>query len=236
MKNLFSRLLFKKSYPKNVDDINHLSPKTCREYYETRKQVIDDWLEEYQKCKSNEYKKYITDLNTEIYKENSICPKCGGGNIVNHFTPKKLNCCKDCTHEWEYEEPLDEGSYDSSGDAIKIGMLLNDVCEILNISNWGSYCKVNKFLYTSEDDMTKQRTDVVKKKYSDVINDFPIEIIYYYGVCNLMFITHKDDVFYKEDSGYHWTPIQKYIGEFKPDVKKFLLSIGIKQLDIKYNE
>ena len=56
-----------------------------KEAYQSRKAQIKKYLEEYHSKRYNIAKEYVDKENAKIDKENSVCPKCGSHNIINHI-------------------------------------------------------------------------------------------------------------------------------------------------------
>lgn len=56
-----------------------------REAYQSRKRQIENYLEEYRSKQYDIAKEYVDKENAKIYKKNSVCPKCGSHNVINHI-------------------------------------------------------------------------------------------------------------------------------------------------------
>ena len=89
-----------------------------REKYQSRKKLIEDYLDK-------EYKKATEERSKEFQKRfdyaeevNSTCPKCGSKNVINLIRGGKtdtngeknngtysFNKCKDCDNEWNVSNP-----------------------------------------------------------------------------------------------------------------------------------
>lgn len=95
-----------------------------RQWYQNRKKLIDKFLDDYNKKQQEICDKEIKQEKLRVDTINSVCPKCGSKNVVNRFVrlnggnknislndsyfsldTLKINHCKDCTNEWEVEEP-----------------------------------------------------------------------------------------------------------------------------------
>lgn len=95
-----------------------------RQWYQNRKKLIDDFLNDYNKKQQEICDKEIEQDKLRVDNINSVCPKCGSKNVVNRFVrlkgetknitleyshfnldTLKVNLCKDCTNEWAVEEP-----------------------------------------------------------------------------------------------------------------------------------
>ena len=56
-----------------------------KEAYQSRKAQIEKYLKEYHSKQYDIAKEYVDKENAKIYKENSVCPKCGSHNVINHI-------------------------------------------------------------------------------------------------------------------------------------------------------
>lgn len=65
----------------------------------------------------------------------------------------------------------------------EIGEFLEEV--VLNF--WVSAFDINELDYLSEEDQYKWCFDYMHKKYSNIIDNIPLEVIYYYGIIDILF-------------------------------------------------
>lgn len=115
----------------------------------------------------------------------------------------------------------------------EIGEFLEDV--VLNF--WVSAFDINELDYLSEEDQNEWRCDYMHKKYGYIIDNIPLEVIYYYGIIDILF---NDCLFSKKLYGIDRIELQniygrisgKYFsGKFTDKAEDILINkLGIKKL------
>lgn len=115
----------------------------------------------------------------------------------------------------------------------EIGEFLEDV--VLNF--WVSAFDINELDYLSEEDQYKWCCDYMHKKYSNIINNVPLEVIYYYGIIDILF---NNSLFSEKLYGlnrielqniYNRTNDQYFSGKFTDKAEDILINkLGINKL------
>lgn len=115
----------------------------------------------------------------------------------------------------------------------KIGEFLEDV--VLNL--WVMAFDINELDFISEEAYEEWCVKNITDKYSNIINNYPLEIIYYYGIIDILF---NDCIFSKKLYGldrielqniYHRFNGQYFSGKFTDKAEDILMNkLGIKKL------
>jgi ribosomal protein S27AE len=80
-----ARLARKKAEREKAEAERLEQARRDKEAYQSRKRQIENYLEEYSSKQYDIAKEYVDEKNEMIDKENSICPKCGSQNVINHI-------------------------------------------------------------------------------------------------------------------------------------------------------
>lgn len=232
--NFLSRF-FKKEPDIVVDNsTNDVVTKVQKELYKQSKKNVDDWVNNYLANYVKEETERRKERNKEIALKNSVCPKCGGQQIVHKFIDKKndvfkFNHCNDCGHEWEIE-PLLDLNFDSEEHTMVIPHFLDYVALHLWTSKFDPYdvsCE-----YDSDEEWERETIKDIRKKFEHIINTFPLEVLYYFGhkwATSGCFLT--EEIFGKD---YHYSFYdnwsERYTGKFTEKMERLLEKIGVQKL------
>ena len=229
LSNIFRRKTDVGDVGVNVGETDKMVSLVGREYYKQCKSVIDRWLEEYLERYKEEKLNDIRKKNEEIEQYNSVCPKCGKTFIVSRFIKKSddvfaYNHCNDCTHEWEFKDLISE-KVDPMEHTWSVVCLLDSLGCLVH----KEYNSKNRFLYDSYEHMIKQELADVRQRYQEMIDTFPMEVLYYlsYKWANA-YMTCTKEVFNKEYVTFENG--EQYTGKFTPKIKEYLERIGVRTL------
>lgn len=234
MKRFLSRIFKRKTDVGDVgvnvgEHMDSMVTLVGREYYKQCKSVIDRWMEEYlERYKTKELEER-REKNKEIEQYNSVCPKCGKTFIVSRFIKKSddvfvYNHCNDCTHEWPFKSLVSE-NIDPMEHTWSVVCLLDSLGCLVH----KEYNSHNRFLFDSYEHMIKQELDDVRRRFEDMINTFPMEVLYYLGYKWANgYMTCTKEVFGKDYVTFGNG--EQYTGKFTPKIKEYLERIGVRTL------
>ena len=239
---LFDKI-FKRNVSNDIETIINTAPKkVCitKEEYRYRKEVIDKWIKDYKEKAVATRKAKVTAENVEVNAKNNKCEKCGhSDSTVNKFIKKgvqafKYNHCNNCGHEWEYIEPTNiEDDIRSYNPCIVIPHFLDHVVCAL----W-----TNKFdptditcEYNSAEEADKTTIANIYERYADLIQTFPLEIMYYTGYQHAYNqIINTEEIFNKpfhECGAFDNKNGEMYWGRFTEKMEDILINkLGVKKL------
>jgi len=80
-----ARLARKKAEREKAEAERLEQARRNKEAYQSRKAQIEKYLKEYHSKQYDIAKEYVDKENAKICKENSVCPKCGSHNVINHI-------------------------------------------------------------------------------------------------------------------------------------------------------
>lgn len=239
---LFDKL-FKRNVSKDIETIINTVPKEVyitKEEYRYRKEVIDNWIKDYKEKSIASRKTKVTAENADVAIKNDYCEKCGhNDSTVNKFIKKgvqafKYNHCNNCGHEWEYIEPINiEDDIRSYNPFIVIPHFLDHVVCALWITKFDPTditCEYDSAEEADEASITK-----ICERYSDLIQTFPLEIMYYIGYQHAYNqIISTEEIFNKpfhECGAFDNRNGEMYWGRFTEKMENILINkLGVKKL------
>lgn len=239
---LFDKI-FKRNVSKDIETIIDTSSKEVyitKEEYRYRKEVIDNWIKDYKEKSVAARKTKVTAENADVAIKNDYCEKCGrSDSTVNKFIKKgvqafKYNHCNNCGHEWEYIEPTNiEDDIRSFNPFIVIPHFLDHVVCALWITKFDPTditCE-----YDSAEEADEASTTKICERYSDLIQTFPLEIMYYIGYQHAYNqIISTEEIFNKpfhECGAFDNRNGEMYWGKFTEKMEGILINkLGVKKL------
>lgn len=243
---LFDKL-FKRNVSNDIETIinTNTAPKeVCitKEEYRYRKEIIDNWINDYKEKLIETGKARVIAENIEVDAKNNKCEKCGrSDSTVNKFIKKgvqafKYNHCNNCGHEWEYVEPAnveDTLTHLSRNPLLVIPHFLDHVVCALWITKFDPTditCE-----YDSAEEADEVKTAEICERYSNFIQTFPLEIMYYVGYQHAYNqIINTEEIFNKpfhECGTFDNRNGEMYWGRFTEKMENILINkLGVKKL------
>ena len=115
----------------------------------------------------------------------------------------------------------------------KIGDFLDDAILCLYEKSFD----INELLYDSKEEVEKEALDYIYKNYKDIIENVPLEVLYYFGIIdsmnnNLMLNGKVFGLKAREIVDIWHTDITQFSGKFTPELEYILINkLNIKRLE-----
>ena len=214
--------------------VESTTQKINKEFYKQQKAKIDS----FHKVLYDRYKAIadaeMTQQNEKSILNNTICPKCAANIVVNKYIKKRDDIfeychCNGCGHEWPREEVVDLKDVD-------VGWRFRSVAHFLDrivLSLLNATFDPNDLTCEADtpEEWEQEKIETIKKRFGWIIEDMPLEMIFYYGYTNNTILYMTEEIFGKDSYSFNSLSAEPYICKFNEAIEDILINkFNIKRL------